>query len=308
MQVLEHVLASTFDGVETAVALGTFDGMHIGHRHIMNLLKENADGLSTVVYTFSNLPVNVYGSANLSYLFTASEKVHVFEELGLRYLILENFTQEIAETPAERFMDVLLNVLHAQFIVVGFNYSFGKNGEGNPALLRKYAANRGCTVLISEPVLFEGESVSSSRIRAALSRGEIKEATAMLGAPYGITARVEKGRKIGRTLGFPTANFLFPSHKLIPKSGVYVTEIHYQGKKYVGITNIGTRPTIDYISNEYVIETHIMGFSKKIYGEMLRVDFLEFMRDERKFDTVEDLRQQLKKDQKFAMEFYQKNK
>jgi len=308
MQVLEHVLASDFEELNTAVALGTFDGMHLGHRHIMDLLKKNADGLSTIVYTFSNLPVNVYGNAHLSCLFTASEKIRVFEDLGLDYLILEDFTKEIAGMPAEKFMDVLINVLHAKFIVVGFNYSFGKNGEGNPRLLKEYAAGRGCSVLVSEPVLFEGEPVSSSRIRAALAQGEIKKATLMLGNPYGITARVEQGRRIGRTLGFPTANFLFPSNKLIPKSGVYVTEIHYEGEKYIGITNIGTRPTIDSTSDEYVIETHIMGFSKKIYGETLRVDFLEYIREEKKYDTVEGLKRQLKNDQKFAMEFYQKNK
>ena len=205
---------------------------------------------------------------------------------------------------AADFIDYLLEKIHSRAIVVGFNYTFGKDGRGTADFLKEYAEAKGCSVFISSPVTDGATTISSSRIRELLLQGEIQSANALLGYPYTMISKVVSGKQLGRTYGFPTANFALRGYKLVPKNGVYISRVWYQHQKYIAITNVGTRPTVD-DSHQKNVETHIIGFSEEIYGESLRIEFLDFIRPERRFSGLDELKAQLAKDLKTAVKFGQ---
>ena len=295
-------------GEDTAVAIGTFDGMHRGHQQILWRLKQAASrqGLATAVYTFSGIPGAVLGKKTGA-LFTKSEKQAAFAAQGIDYLWMQKFTRELADMPAEAFVDFLLSALRARVIVVGYNNTFGKDARGTPRFLQEYAGARGAKVYIEKPVEWEGEPVSSTRIRELLLHGDPARAAQLLGEPYAFHARVEHGKRLGRTIGFPTVNFYVPEGKLCPKRGVYISSVEYRGRKYAGITNIGMRPTVD-DGDTVNIESHMIGFAGDIYGEEVCVRLFQYLRGEVKFQNVEGLRHQLSEDREGALSFFQKGK
>jgi len=307
VQVIRAEEVQQLNKKQTAVALGTFDGLHRGHQRILSLLEKHARDYLKVVYTFENLPANVFLQKKRKTLFTAEEKIRAFSAYPIDFLLVQEFTKEFASIEAADFADYLLNELNAKVIVVGFNYTFGKDGRGTADFLKAYGEERGCRVIISGPVADGADAISSSRIRNFLMEGNIKEANRLLGYPYTMVSKVVSGKQLGRTYGFPTANFALRERKLVPKNGVYITKVFYRDSVYVAITNIGTRPTVDDSSLKNV-ETHIIGgFNEEIYGETLKVEFLEFIRPERRFESLMELKEQLARDLKIAVKFAEEN-
>lgn len=285
---------------DTAVALGTFDGMHLGHRSIIERMVREADGMRTAAYTFRNIPAAYFGG-RAEALFTEAEKISAFEALGVDVLVLEEFDRKIAEISPERFVDRLTDGLGARKIYAGFNYTFGAAARGTSMVLERLARERGAEVSIADPVTYKGEPISSTRIRAALAAGDAEKAEAMLGAPYVMHGVVQGGKRLGRSIGFPTVNFYPPKHKLCPMHGVYASYVLFEGERYIGITNIGSRPTVD-DGDAVNLETHIIGFHRDIYGKPIEIQLKRRLRGEVKFAGVTELQNQLSRDKRAAIQ------
>ena len=285
------------------VTIGTFDGVHLGHQAIFNKMKALAQGIDgqTVVVTFEPHPRQVLNidSSNLRFLCTPDEKLQKFEEFGIDNVVIINFTKEFSRTPSEVFIkDYIIDHIHPAYIVVGYDHHFGKNRMGDFSLLsdlmRKY--NFKVERIAAQDV--ENIAISSTKIRNALAVGNVKSANRLLGYTYSITAEVVVGNKIGRTLGFPTANLELPQeYMLINNRGVYACLVDYNGKTYKGMANIGHRPTIgDRTENNPLIEVNLFDFDGDLYGKQIHVRFIDRIRDEEKFNGLDALKAQLEQD------------
>lgn len=286
----------------TAVALGMFDGLHLGHRSVLQTLKKKAKerSLPTLIYTFSNLPSAYFGGES-GMIFTPDEKEEALSEVGIDYLLMPQFDAEVAETPREIFARFLFQELKAKVVCVGFNYRFGKGALGTPLYLKQWAEQYGAELLEQPPFLAEGKAVSSTRIRCALRQGNIKQAAELLGRPYEIVDIVAHGKQLGRQMGFPTLNFYPPKQKLMPKHGVYAAEVELEGQRYAAVTNIGIRPTVK-DGDALSVESNLAGFEGDAYGKKAKVRLLEFLRGEQKFESLDALICQIEKDKKIAQE------
>ena len=256
----------------TAVSLGKFDGFHVGHRLLIEYvtsLKEK--GYQAVTFSFFQHPGNyVSNDTSRKLIYTEAEKVKRAEELGSDYLISYPFNEEVMHMEPEEFVrSVLVERLDAKVVVVGKDYHFGRNREGNVAVLEELSRKYGFQVLAFDKVVLDGVEVSSTRIRQELMNGNMEKANEMLGAPYSITGEVVYGNQIGRTLGMPTANIVPAKEKLVPPNGVYASRIHIDDSCYYGITNIGYKPTVGG-EHEKGVETFIFDFSEIIYGKVFR--------------------------------------
>lgn len=289
-----------------AAALGTFDGLHLGHRALMKELKKIAgeQGLQTLVYTFTSVPAELFRKQKSGMrLFTLEEKIKAFEKLDIDYLILTDFDRAYAAIPEDWFIRDLTESFHIDYLVVGYNFTYGKNAQGGNASLQREAEAYGFKADIIAPVLLNGVPVSSSRIREALASGDVEGAAAMLGGNYSVTGTVVEGRRIGRGLGFPTINVRYEKAKLLPKNGVYITRVKLKGRTHESITNIGVNPTVS-DGSLISLETHILGFEKAVYGETVKVVFEKRLRDEIKFANREMLKQQIEKDTAAASKYF----
>ena len=277
-----------------SLAMGNFDGVHIGHRALISAAVGLAseEGLLSAVWTFDRNPS---GAPVIS---THAEKAEIAAALGVRYLIRCRF-EEVRGLDAESFVgDILIRRLGVRAAVCGFNHRFGKNGAGTPDLLCRVMRESGGDCRIIDPVYYAGQPVSSSRIRAALAEGKIEAVNAMLGRRFRVCGEVIHGNEIGRTLGFPTLNQrLDPDRAALP-DGVYVTRC----MGMPSVTNIGSRPTVT-ASGQVFCETHIIGFDDDLYGKQLEVEFLARIRPERKFASIGELADQLKRDIERAVNF-----
>lgn len=275
---------------DTAVTIGKFDGIHEGHKLLLaNILNAKREGLKSVVFTFDPPPAVFFGAEDKQ-LTTLAEKEMLFAQMGVDYLIEYPFDVRTAGVEPEQFVrDVLCEQMRAKRIVCGEDVSFGKKGLGDASLLKTLSMELGFEVKLIEKIQFEGEELSSSLVRAAVLRGEMVLALKMLGEPYFISGEVKTGNRIGRTIGFPTINVLPDHTKLLPPRGVYFSNVEIDGKAYNGITNIGKKPTIgkDY---DDIAETFIYDFSENIYGKTVKVQLLQFVRAEMKFDSFEHLK------------------
>ena len=279
------------------VALGNFDGVHLGHQAILRRARQHADrlGIPVVCYTFQPHPtLELKPQSPLKLLMTYEEKREWIAHLGVDRCVEERFTLEFSKTKAEEFFkEILVGRLHARVVVVGTNFNFGRNREGSTRSLDENCRAAGVILEAVPPLEWEGQPVSSSRIREALSQGDVRTAGRMLGRSFFYRAEVVHGDKRGRTIGFPTANMRC-AEKFPLKPGVYASSIVWRGVEYRSVTNIGTRPTFD--STELKIETHVLDRDFDLYGEQLEVRFHERIRDERKFSSVEELKQQIASD------------
>lgn len=283
-------------GAPAAVALGSFDGVHRGHEALLRACVEEARarGILSAAYTFLNHPGTLTGRP-VKLLTTPSEKAARFEELGLDAVIFGRFDERFAALSPERFVrEYLRDRLSAKVCVCGFHYRFGAGGAGDAALLRRLCAAEGIEVRVIEPVTDGGELISSSRIRALCEAGEVARAGELLGRPYALLSRVVEGKKLGRKLGFPTINQVFPPDAVIPKKGVYETRLGLGETVYRGVTNVGCRPTVE--GEGINAETHILDFSGDLYGRVIRISFLRMLRPERRFDSLEELQAQIARD------------
>lgn len=285
---------------ECAVALGTFDGLHIGHQRIID--NARSFGLPVTAYSFANIPAAFFGR-DIRAILSREEKTAAFAEYGVDHLMMVPFDEVIMNMPARDFLDFLYYKLNARVISCGFNYSFGKKAEGNPAFLQAYAEEKGIRAIISPPIMMGEEPVSSTLIRTALKDGNIRKANEMLGKRYFIMGTVQHGKRLGNKIGFPTVNLPFPEEKLCPKAGVYAACVTVEGREYPAMTNIGVRPTVE-STNIPNAETYIIGFDGDLYGKQLRVELIDFIRPEVKFASVDELKNQLKKDEKTALQTY----
>lgn len=291
----------------TAVSLGKFDGFHVGHRLLIEYvtsLKEK--GYQAVTFSFFQHPGNfVTHEMSRKLIYTEAEKVKKARELGSDYFISYPFNEEVMHTEPEEFVrSVLVERLDAKIVVVGKDYHFGKNREGNVAVLRELGRKYGFDVIAFDKVVLDGEEVSSTRIREMLSQGNMEKANEMLGEPYSITGEVVYGNQIGRTLGMPTANIIPASEKLVPPNGVYASRIHIDDSIYYGITNVGYKPTVAG-KHEKGVETFIFDFSESIYGKEIQVDFYTHERGEHKFSSLEELKNQMERDCQFGRKYFQ---
>jgi riboflavin kinase/FMN adenylyltransferase len=285
----------------SVVALGNFDGVHLGHQAILSAARERATrlGLPLVCFTFSPHPtLELRPESNLKLLMTYDEKRRILEQEGVDFCVEERFTPEFAKTSArDFFFGVLRDRVHARAIVVGTNFSFGRNREGSIGRLRELCNESGIELHAIDPVPFDGSPVSSSRIRKELSEGCVAGAARMLGRPFFYRSEVVHGDKRGRTIGFPTANMRC-EEKFPLKTGVYATSVLWRGVEYPAVTNIGTRPTFD--SAGIRVESHILDQSFDLYGEVLEVRFHERIRDEQRFTSIDALKTQIGADVKLA--------
>lgn len=282
-----------------AVALGCFDGVHLGHRAVIDtaVKKAREEGLSAVVFTFDSSPKNYFVPNSVPQLTDREAKIALIEAMGVEFLVCLPFDESIAATSAEDFFgNILCDTLSAKQIVCGYNYSFGANGRGNTDLLTKLCQTASVGLTALAPIAIDGAPISSSAIRSALENGKIEDANAALGRAYSIRSTVLDGQHLGRRLGFPTLNQRIDRTLVVPRHGVYFSRTKIEGNPtaYFGITNVGTRPTV---GSEFVgAETHLFGFSGNAYGKQAEVELLSFLREERKFNSIEELSAQVYSD------------
>ena len=291
----------------TVVALGKFDGLHRGHQLLINKLKAyGKKGFQTVVFTFDFHPMSLLTGKKQSLIYTKEERLKIVEEMGIDVLIEYPFTQETAHMMPEDFVrDVLVRDIGAKVIVVGTDFHFGKNRSGSILDLENLEEECGYHLIVVEKLQLDGKDISSTRIRASLEKGDMEEASALLGRNYSVSGEIIHGNALGRTIQVPTINQKVPSFKLLPPNGVYVSKIHWNDEVYYGITNIGTKPTVNDTS-EKTVETNIFDFDKDVYGEKMVVELLHYHRKESRFSSVEALQTQLFKDIEFGKQFVAK--
>lgn len=293
----------------TVLTLGVFDGLHLGHQLIMRTVVERARAIGAVptAITFDPHPRAVLHTDSAPPLLqTFDQKLEAFGVLGIEQAIVIRFTKEFAGVRARDFLrDVVRERLQAREVYLGCGFAFGYKREGNIELLREAGTELGFYADEVPEVRLRGRRVSSSRIREQLIAGHVNLARRMLGRPYGVEGSVVRGDERGRTIGFPTAN-LQPQNRVIPRNGVYVTATLIDGLWRRSVTNIGTRPTIK-SHGEPSIETHIMNWSGDLYGDVVRVRFLHRLRDEKKFHSLGELKQQIKRDEERAIEYFARN-
>lgn len=279
------------------VALGCFDGVHLGHSAVIEkaVLIARENSVRSAVFSFSSSPRNFFSPNSAPVITGHEEKAALIRELGVDIFVCYPFDEETAAlSPEDFFESVLIKKLGAIHIVCGFNYTFGKGGKGNSDTLCRLCAERDIGFTQLPPVEIDGTAVSSSVIRAALEAGDIERAEKFLGHSYRITAEVTDGQHLARKLGFPTLNQIFDKNILVPKRGVYLTRVEVDSEKYFGISNIGVRPTVE--SDILCAETHIFDFERDIYGKTVSVELVRYIRPEIKFSSVDALAMRVKED------------
>lgn len=291
----------------TALTLGVFDGLHLGHQLIMRTVVERARAIDAVptVITFDPHPrALLHPESAPPLLQTFDQKIEALGVLGIEQTIVIRFDKEFSQVRAEEFLrTVIADRLHAKEVYLGCGFAFGHNREGNIELLRAASQNLGFFADEVPELRLRGRRVSSSRIRELLQQGRVNNSRRMLGRPYGVEGMVVRGAERGAGLGFPTAN-LHPQNRVIPRSGVYVTATLIEGQWRRSVTNIGTRPTFD-SNNQSSVETFVMNWSGDLYGDVLRVRFLHRLRDEKKFSSVDELKSQIDRDVNRAHDYFE---
>ena len=302
MNIIEHIgFGNCYDSVAT---IGFFDGVHLGHRFLLNELKEIAKKKQkkTLVITFDTHPQEILKKKHAPSILTSKkEKLQLLEKIGIDHCLVLNFTHQLAEYSAyDFFSEILSKTLHINTLLVGYDHRFGKNRAEKFDDYLRYGKNLGIDVIQASPFSENNKQISSSQIRLLLQEGSVSAANEMLGYRYHIEGIVKNGQKIGKRIGFPTANLAFDEiKKLIPAVGVYAVTVTIENKIYKGMLNIGCRPTIGK-SDEKTIEVHIIDFEGDIYAKSLQITFMQRIRDEIRFEKVEDLIAQLKKDKAFV--------
>ncbi len=281
----------------TAIALGNFDGLHRGHQAVIQALNQAPEILHRSVVTFTPHPQAFFTGELRPCLTPPDEKVPVLANLGITQLIRLPFNQALAQlSPADFVEQILVKTLQAQWIAVGFNFGFGYKRSGQAEDLKTLAARFNIPVSIVPPQRFGDQRISSSAIREALSQGNIAQVQELLGRPYLLQGRVIQGQGLGHKLGFPTANLALPEDKFLPRLGVYVVDVQSQGweRARPGVLNIGIRPTLE--TPTLTAEVHLLNWQDDLYGQVLEVQLLEFLRPEQKFASLEALTEQIHRD------------
>lgn len=282
---------------KSAVALGFFDGLHLGHIEVIKRALLRAD-LTSVVFTFNNKTM-LPKFKERENIITYDLKLELLSRIGVNYIFAPDFA-DLRDLSPEEFVDkVLLEKLNAGFVACGYDFRFAKGGKATAETLSAICAERGIETCIVPAVTYEGEPISSTAIRELIRRGDLVKANALLGYELTYVLEVREGRKNGRKIGFPTINQIIPTGMIAPKRGVYKSWTQVRNRNYPSITNIGIKPTVEFQEGEERVqemETHIIGFEGDLYGLRARVVLREYIREERKFDGMEELRRQLERD------------
>jgi riboflavin kinase/FMN adenylyltransferase len=307
---MEYIAGNTnFKFKNSAVTLGKFDGLHLGHRQLIDLvISYKEKGLTAVMFSFLLHPCNLLSDKEFELIYTEEEKLAKLKRSGIDVLISYPFTEETRNmTPEDFIQKILVDQLDAKVIVVGKDYRFGYNRRGDVALLKQYEAKYGYQVIACEKRRFNQKIISSSAIRNFLKKGKMEAVNAMLGQPYSIRGEVVHGRRLGRTIDMPTTNLIPPSTKLLPPCGVYASKTRIGDQDYPGVTNIGYKPTVG--AEDYVgVETYLFDYDNDLYGEIIEVELYDYVRPEMKFGSLEELTRQMREDIIVAKEYFKKNK
>jgi len=291
-----------------AVALGNFDGVHIGHQELIksNIIEAKKRNLKSAVLVFRNHTKETLkknSNHKVQLLTNFNQKIDILRGFGLDTIYLANFNEALMKLSPEEFIDkILIKKLNTKLITVGFNYRFGYKASGDVELLKKISIEKEIEVNIMPPVYIEQEIVSSTVIRNSIKAGNIKKAKKFLGRNFSIIGSVIEGKNRGRKLGFPTANIKLHDNYVIPKEGVYVTNTFIDGQKFISLTNIGYNPTFN--ESELKIETFILDFNGNLYGKTLEIEFIDFIRDDIKFNSAQELINQIEEDVKYIKKHY----
>lgn len=280
-----------------AIALGFFDGVHLGHKAVINAAVDYAkkNNIKSAVVTFRQSPYVALNNVKPNYIITLEEKIKAIKKLGVDYLYLSDFTEDLAKQTASDYLKNLVDDLHPKMIATGFNHYFGYNKSGGVDYLRLMQQEYEYEFKEINPIKLNEDVISSTAIRKALSNGDIPKANSMLGYRFYVKNEVIKGRQIGRTIGFKTANLKMPEKMINIPDGVYAVEVEVLGKKHMGIANFGSNPTVTDDSQK-LLEVHIIDFNQDIYGELVKVSFLVKIRNEKKFQSLTELKTQIEKD------------
>ncbi len=286
-----------------AVALGNFDGVHKGHTKIINALSNSL--YHKVVYTFFEHPLNILkGKGSVKVINTREEKISVMENLGVDTVIFDDFLKVKDMSPKEFVEEILVKTLNAKEVYCGYNFRFGVNAEGDTNTLVELCKKHSISVNITEMTEVDSKPVSSSQIRESLFKGDLEEAEKLLGRKFFIKSTVRHGKALGRTLGFPTVNLDFEEDRAVLSYGVYLAKVLLNDRTFPAVVNIGLRPTAEMNAETPKIEAHIIGFEGDLYGESITLEFIKKLRDEKKFDSLEELKEQVEKDIEYSKNYF----
>lgn len=297
MEIIDDLSSVNPDG-DTILTVGAFDGVHRGHRHLIQQMVEEARQAKRLagLITFYPDPSAVLSPYNPTrYLSTPGEKAALLERLGLDILAILPFDQGMAQTSARDFIDLVRRHLHMVELWVGEDFALGRAREGNVNALRAMEQELGFTVRVIEPLTWQGQIISSTRIRSLLLQGKVRKAAQLLGRYPSLAGEVVRGSQRGHCLGFPTANLEVRKERIIPADGTYAVYARLGKERHQGVANVGVRPSFE-IGSERIVEVHILDFEREIYGCDLVVEFVERLRDERRFADVEELKVQIERD------------
>lgn len=299
---MEYIKGSDFSLYDTVVTLGKFDGLHLGHKELIDDVLKSI-GLTKVLFTFNVNPISILSGKDFKVIYTDEERKNLLKDSGLDYMVDYPFTRETINTSADEFIEkIIYGKLGAKKLVVGTDFRFGKNRLGDVELLKRKSKNYHYELKVIEKKKMYGEIISSTRIRALIKSGDIKTANELLGRAFSFSGEIIHGNHLGHTVGMPTINIKPDESKLLPPFGVYASDTELDGVTYRGITNIGVKPTIS-DNNTVGVETWLFGLNKDVYGHFAKVKLLDFIRPEMKFASLEEVKMQVNIDAKRAKEF-----
>ncbi len=279
----------------SAIALGKFDGLHQGHKYLLRQIKKGEEfGYRSVAFTF-DVPPSSFADQDIKVLLTNAEKEQIFASIGIDYVVECPFTEKLKKMEPHEFLRMLTDRINVRQIVAGEDFRFGRDRNGSVRDLLKYQRELGYHVVIVDRVQYEGKDISSTRIRSLIRDGDMEKANLLLGYPYFLTAPVTHGEGIGKEMGIPTVNQVPPEEKLLPPNGVYASVATLDDRSLYGVSDIGCKPTIEG-KHPLGVETHLFDFDEQIYDREIRVSFLDFLRPEKRFDSVRELRAQITED------------
>ena len=303
---MEYIAGNTeFKFNNSAVTLGKFDGLHLGHQHLMNhVISYKEQGYKAIMFSFLFHPGNLFSDREFELIYTEEEKQKKLLNSNFDVLISYPFTQETRTMEPEEFIkEILVQKLDAKVIVVGTDFRFGNDRRGDINLLRSFQEKYGYQLVACEKKMWMGSEISSSSIRNYIREGNMDAANTMLGQPYSIIGEVLHGRRIGRTLGMPTTNLLPGPNKLLPPCGVYASKTIIDGVYYPGVTNIGFKPTVG--EDKKGVETYIFDYNNDLYGKEIEVELFDYQRAERKFGSLDELKENMLLDIEKTRRYFQ---
>ena len=303
MNFIRHISSPKNNHSACVATIGNFDGLHLGHQKIIGKLKQKAEELQLplTVVSFEPLPSEYFSPTPPSRIYPLRDKIRLMEQLGVNNFLCLKFNEDFANMPPKVFVeDILQEYLDVKYLAVGDDFKFGYNRGGDFALLTELGKNSGMTVIDTATVEKDSQRVSSTRIRNALEQGDISLANGLLGYKYQLSGRIRHGDKLGRTINFPTLNLKIPDN-ISPKRGVYAVRVHgLDQTSYAGVANLGNRPTV--VGTQNRLEVHLFDFSESVYGKYICVELLEFIREEKRFNNFDQLKNQISIDAEKAKE------